>query len=112
MVPSGSTLPGASKWQVSNLISYNWLAAPLTPTLVVSHRFISQAPGTFLTGLSQGGYNLVDARFSLRMKDVSVTTFVENIGDVRGVTTANVTPPTQRYLVRPRTIGVTVDYRL
>ncbi|MFL6603468.1 MAG: TonB-dependent receptor [Steroidobacteraceae bacterium] len=112
VVPSGSTLPGASKWQVSNLISYNWLAASLTPTLVVSHRFISQAPGTFLTGLAQGDYNLIDARFSLHIKDVSVTTFVENIGDVRGVTTANVTPPTQRYLVRPRTIGVTVDYRL
>lgn len=112
VVPSGTTLPGASKWQVSNLISYEWLAAPLTPTFVISDRYISKAPGVFLTGLSQGDYNLVDARVSLRIKDVSVTAFVENIGDVRGVTNANDTPPIQRFLVRPRTIGVTVDYRL
>ena len=113
VVPSGSTLPGASKWQISNLISYSWLAAPLTPTFVVSHRYISKAPGIFLSGLPQGDYNLVDARVSVHFReDIGVTAFVENIGDSRGVTTATVIPPTQRYLVRPRTIGVMIDYRL
>ena len=112
VVPSGSTLPGASKWQVASALSYNWLNAPFKPSFVVADRYISQAPGIFLTGLPQGDYNLLDARASIHVKDLSFTVFVDNIADSRGVTNANNLPPIQQFLVRPRTIGVTLDYRL
>jgi iron complex outermembrane recepter protein len=109
-VPSGTTLPGASKWQVANTLSYNWFNAPLKPSLVLSDRYISEAPGIFLSGLPQGDYNLLDARFSVQVKEIGITAFVNNMTDRRGVTNANDLPPVQEFLVRPRTIGVTVDY--
>jgi len=111
-VPSGSTLPGASKWQIANLASYTWSAAPLSPTFVVSHRYVSKAPGIFLSGLPQGDYHSVDARVTAHLGNVGITAFADNIGDRRGITNANVIPPTQQFVIRPRTIGLTLDYRL
>jgi iron complex outermembrane receptor protein len=111
VVPSGSTLPGASKWQAANALSYHWFDAPFKPSLVVSDRYISQAPGIFLSGLPQGNYNLLDARMSIHIKDIGITAFVNNIADRRGITNANDLPPDQEFLVRPRTIGITLDYQ-
>jgi iron complex outermembrane recepter protein len=110
-VPSGSTLPGASKWQVANTLSYNWFNAPFKPSLVLADRYISEAPGIFLSGLPQGDYNLLDARVSLHVKEVGITAFVNNMTDRRGITNANDLPPVQEFLVRPRTVGLTLDYR-
>jgi hypothetical protein len=41
-----------------------------------------------------------------------ITAFVDNAADRKGITTANNLPPDQEFLVRPRTVGITVDYRL
>lgn len=111
IVPGGSTLPGASKWQVSNTVSYQWTENEWHPSIVLSHRYISKAPGTFLTGIPQGGYNLFDARFGVEFSNYAVTAYVANIGDVRGITGGQ-TGPLEQYLVRPRTIGLTFDYKL
>jgi outer membrane receptor protein involved in Fe transport len=111
IVPGGSTLPGASKWQVSDTIAYQWPDDGWHPSIMLSHRYISKAPGTFLTGIPQGGYNLFDARVGVEFGDYSVTAFVSNIGDVRGVTGGQ-TGPLEQYLVRPRTIGLTFDYKM
>jgi hypothetical protein len=45
---------------------------------------------------------------------LDVTLFVNNIADKRGVSTASYFPgsPFEQYLVRPRTVGITLDYRL
>jgi iron complex outermembrane recepter protein len=111
VVPTGSTLPGASKWQVANTLSYNWATGPLAPTFVIADRYISEAPGIFLSGLPQGNYNVVDTRVAIRLKSVQLTAFVNNVTDRRGVTNANNLPPVQDYLLQPRTVGLTVDYR-
>jgi len=114
LVDAGTTLPGASKWQVSDAISYQWSTAPLQPALLLSHRFISSAPsGVLGETLRQGDYHLVDARASVRIDKLDVTLFVDNIADTRGVTTQIMNGPLlQQYLVRPRTIGLTLAYRL
>ena len=54
---------------------------------------------------------LSDARVALRIDRVGVTAFVNNLGNSRGVTTAT-TPPLEQFVLRPRTYGVTLDYRL
>jgi outer membrane receptor protein involved in Fe transport len=111
-VPSGTTLPGASKWQVSNTLTYSWNEGFGRPTFVLSQRYISKAPGIFLSGLSQGGYDLVDARAMFHIDDhLGVSLYVSNIGDARGVTAA-FSGPEQTYLVRPRTFGITFDYKM
>ena len=114
-VPKGSTLPGASKWQVASSLIYKWLDAPLQPSLVLTERYISGAPSQFLVPVAtQGDYTLFDARTGIHFHNVGITAFVENIGNTRGVTASDLFAPTplQQYVVRPRTIGLTIDYKL
>jgi outer membrane receptor protein involved in Fe transport len=114
-VPKGSTLPGASKWQVASSLIYKWLDAPLQPSFVLTERYISGAPSQFLVPVAtQGDYTLFDARTGIHFHNVGITAFVENIGNTRGVTASDLFAPTplQQYVVRPRTIGLTLDYKL
>jgi outer membrane receptor protein involved in Fe transport len=113
-VAAGARLPGASRWQISDSVAYTWAEVAARPSVVFSHRYISSAPGELTPSPpKQGGYNLFDLRLSANLGPVGVTGFVENIGDERGVSRAAVSVhgPVE-YLVRPRTIGVTLDYRL
>jgi outer membrane receptor protein involved in Fe transport len=115
LVPAGSTLPGGSKWQIANSISYDARQAKYQPNFSLSHRYISSAPGELAPSPpKQGGYNLFDARAGAKIGRFEATLFVENIGDVRGVSQATsglVRGPID-YFVRPRTFGLTLDYRL
>ncbi len=112
IIPKGTTLPGASKWQVSNSLSY-WLEGPLQPEFMVSERYVSGAPGAFSGGTPQGNYTIVDARATLHFDQFDLSPFVDNIFNSHGVTTGNHTAglPLQQYLVRPLTGGITLDYR-
>lgn len=113
IVTAGTPLPGASKWQVSDTLSYKWTVGSLEPSLLFAHRFLSKATsGVIGQDVSQGDYHLFDARASIQLKRIGITAFVANIGDKRGVATASSGPPLQQFLVRPRTVGITLDYRL
>jgi iron complex outermembrane recepter protein len=113
IVPKGRTLPGAADWQISAAALYTFVDSPLLPSIAFSHRYISTAPGALVPNpQEQGGYNLFDVRFSATIGDVGVSAFVENIGDERGVTQAVTNNRGQsEYIVRPRTYGMTFDYR-
>jgi len=108
-VPAGSRLPGASKWMVSNVLTYAWSAGSLDPSLAVSQRYVSEAPSAVDGGFVEGDYNVFDARFRLSWDRFGITAFVENIGDERGVAQAD---NIERTYIRPRTFGVTVDFKL
>ncbi len=113
VVPKGRTLPGAADWQIADSALYTFADSPLLPSIAFSHRYISTAPGALVPRpQEQGGYNLFDLRLSATIAGVGVSAFVENIGDERGVTQA-VTNNRGRseYIVRPRTYGMTFDYR-
>jgi iron complex outermembrane receptor protein len=92
-------------------LSYDWRGGPLEPSFVLAHRYISEAPGIFGSGAEQGDYNLLDARLSFHVNQFGITVFVNNLADSRGVTTAS-EAPLRQFLVRPRTFGITLDYRL
>lgn len=110
IVPNGTTLPGASKWLVSGLITYQWPIRPLHPSFVLEDRYVSPAPGTYFTGTPEGGYNLLDFRVGTQWKNWAVTAFIDNIADSHGVT-FGYTGPLQQYLVQPRKFGLTLDYQ-
>jgi iron complex outermembrane recepter protein len=94
-------------------LGYRWLGVPLEPSFLVSQRFISRAPAQFDSPVTQGDYGLVDLRAAVHFKGITLTPFVENVGNVRGVSVAEPFPPSplRQFIVRPRTFGLTVDYR-
>jgi len=113
--PAGAVLPGASKWNVSGYVSYQLLSLSVQPSIVLADRFISSAPAGFgfVAPLSQGNFNVLDGRVSASTKDVKATAFINNITNRHGVTNATYYPgsPIEQYIVRPRTVGLTLDYR-
>jgi iron complex outermembrane receptor protein len=113
--PAGAELPGASKWNVSGNVSYQVLSLSLQPTILLADRFISSAPAGFgfVAPLSLGNFNVLDSRISARIKNIETTVFVNNITDRYGVTNASYYPgnPIEQYIIRPRTVGLTLDYR-
>lgn len=113
IVPAGATLPGASEWQISDAAIYTFVDSGLRPSIAFSHRYISTAPGALVvTPQEQGGYNLFDLRLSATLAGFGVAAFVENVGDERGVARAiTVNGVVREYVVRPRTYGLTLDYR-
>ena len=113
IVPAGSTLPGASEWQISDAAIYTFVDSALKPSVAFSHRYVSSAPGALVvTPQEQGGYNLFDLRLSAAFGGFDVAAFIENIDDERGVTQAVTNNRgVSEYVVRPRTYGLTLDYR-
>lgn len=113
--PAGATLPGASKWNLGATVRYDWSSIPLQPALQLSERFVSTAPAGFgfVEPVTKGNYSLLDARASGRYDHLEATLFVNNIADKRGVSNSSYDPgsPFVQYIVRPRTYGLTLDYR-
>lgn len=115
LVPVGSRLPGASRWQTAASINYEAMETAYRPSISLSHRYVSRAPGELTpTPNVQGGYSLLDLRIGVRFGDIGVNLFVDNLGDTRGVaqSTAGLVRGPIQHLVRPRTFGITLDYRL
>lgn len=113
--PAGAVLPGASKWNISGSVSYQLLSLSLRPSLLLADRFISGAPAGFgfVAPVSQGNFNVFDGRISASIKNIEATVFVNNITNRRGVTNASYYSgsPLEEYIIRPRTVGLTIDCR-
>ena len=45
VIPAGTRLPGASRWQIADSVVYTFTNSSFRPTVVLSHRYISSAPG-------------------------------------------------------------------
>jgi iron complex outermembrane recepter protein len=117
VVPRDAELPGASQWQVSNLLAYRFDNA-LSPHIVFSHRYVSEARGVLdYSGAPTGDYNILDLRAAFTIGSVSLTIFASNLTDERAVTAATyysqpTALETHEYLMRPRTFGLTVAWSL
>lgn len=111
-LPSGAVLPGASKWSTSETAEYRF-SGPLSPHILLSHRYLSRAYGNFSPELPVGDYHIVDARGGVDVGQWGITAFVNNIGNRRGVTAAAFFgEQLTDYYVMPRTIGLQLDWRL
>lgn len=113
IVPKGRTLPGAAEWQIADSVLYTFADSEQLPSVAFSHRYIDTAPGALVPSpQQQGGYNLFDLRLSATIAGVGVSAFVENLGDERGITQAVTNNRgVSESIVRPRTYGMTFDYR-
>jgi outer membrane receptor protein involved in Fe transport len=110
----GQTLPGASKWQASVTASYRW-NGPHQPTLTATDRVISSAPGTLQQpNYRVNGYNQFDARFGMMFGNTEISLYGSNLFDRRGVTFTygDFGTGLQEFLIRPRTVGVRVNWQI
>jgi iron complex outermembrane receptor protein len=113
-VPTGTVLPGASKWSVMNIATLHFDDLPLSPSLVVSHRYVSAAPVALASISQQGDYNTFNARLSITAPhDVQLSLFVNNLNDSRGVTAGPFNDFVPAVVIlRPRTVGISLDWKM
>ena len=103
---AGETLPGASKWRFASTAQYQW-EGQYKPSVLLSHRFVSSVESILGAPQRQGGYHQFDLIGRMHLSAWTVEGYVENIGDVRGVTVAEApSSGTRYYYITPRTIGL------
>ena len=109
----GKRLPSAAKWRISNTLSYRF-QGPYAPTATLMQRYVSKSPGFLNEDTTFDAYTIFDARVAFRVNDVTVTGFVDNIGDKRAETFGyqDYGQGAARFVVRPRTFGVQFNWAL
>lgn len=112
-IPDGTTLPSSAKWRLSNTTSYNF-GGSANPTLTLLHRYVSKSPGYLNQPLVFPSYHIFDTRASIDIATVTVSAFVNNIGNKRAVTFGYGGSPNglTQFYVRPRTFGLQLNWRL
>ncbi len=110
----GTQLPGASEWQVSNTLTYNFDTV-LSPSVILSHRYLSDAPETLQQPFVRvAGYNQFDVRTNLDLGRFGIGLFVTNLTDRRAVTFGYGISATgsgrNEFITRPRTFGITLNW--
>jgi outer membrane receptor protein involved in Fe transport len=112
---AGTTLPGSSKWSISSTISYDRDDLPGKPSLAISHRYLSKAPVAFGSDSTRGGFNIVDARVATTIYgNFRLMGFVDNLFNEYGILNAPFTSQAAPAysIVRPRTYGLRLDWKL
>ncbi|MGF7149099.1 outer membrane receptor protein involved in Fe transport [Sphingomonas zeicaulis] len=112
---SGTRLPGTSKWSIANNVKLDLADVSGKPTIEIAHRYLSSAPVAFGNDATRGNFNIFDLRASVTlMEKFRILAFANNIFDEYGILnapfTSQVTPAGS--IVRPRTIGLRLDWSL
>ncbi|MHB8283457.1 MAG: TonB-dependent receptor [Caulobacteraceae bacterium] len=111
----GQTLPGAAKYQLSEIASYH-IPVKFSPTLSATYRYISDAPGSLQQPQYRiDGYSQFDARLAFTLVDnVEATLYGSNLTDSRGVTFSygDFGLGLENFVIRPRTVGFQLDWRM
>ena len=119
VVPSGSRLPGTAKLQTSLQANYSF-AGPMDTAgrFSITHSYLGSRVLTIDSGGRAPGYASADARLSFAREAWELSVFVNNLADKRGVAggqpvqaigSANYT---DYFLIKPRTLGVSLRYDL
>ncbi len=114
--PKGTTLPGSSKWSISNTATLDLRDVGGAPMLEVAHRYLSSAPTSFDDVSRRGDFHVFDVRASIDlMEGVRAMGFVNNLFDKYGVLNApfaNDAFTPQGSIIRPRTYGLRIDWSM
>ena len=112
---AGSTLPGSSDWSIANNLRVGFDDAPMAPHIEVAHRYLSEAPVAFGNPNTRGDFNVFDLRAGFTLgQNLDLLVFANNLFDEYGILNApftNAAVPAGT-VVRPRTIGIRVDWSL
>jgi iron complex outermembrane receptor protein len=121
VLPQGAQIPGAPHWSVSELATYHW-NGEYRPYITVSARLLSGAQNVFVVKGAQSApimdYGVFDLRAGFKIKQYDLSLYIDNVADRRGVTAAynggdGPDPNSDReFYLRPRTIGLRLDWRM
>ncbi|CAN5237639.1 TonB-dependent receptor [soil metagenome] len=110
--PTGTKLPGSSKWSVANNLLLDFPDMKIAPSIEFAHRYLSSAPVAFGNPTTRGGFSQFDLRGSVTvMNSVRLMAYLNNIFDKRGLLNgpfAGQTSPAFS-VIRPRTVGLRID---
>ncbi|GAA4773018.1 TonB-dependent receptor [Stakelama sediminis] len=112
---TGTTLPGSSKWSVASTINYDRNDLPGQPSLAIAHRYLSKAPVAFGSDSTRGDFNIFDLRASVTLlHQFRLMAFADNVFNEYGILNAPFTSQAAPAysIVRPRTFGLRVDWKL
>jgi iron complex outermembrane receptor protein len=112
VLEKGRDLPGAAHWTTSANVRYTF-DSPSSPYIMATHQYISGSTNNFDPTSKAGKYSLFGLRVGATLGQFDVQLFANNLFDKRGVTTVDYYGPTQvLYTTAPRTIGLSVDWKL
>jgi len=114
-IEPGAKMPGTPDFQASTSVDFAFPLFGRDSSLRVSHRFVGESNFDLTSTATQGDYHVYGLNLQTQINDkVSVTLFAKNLGDSDGVTSmvegfAPAGFPDLRYVVRPRTIGLSIQ---
>lgn len=112
VAPSGTPLPGASKWSASSIATYRF-DGQHHPFITATFQYRSSATvDLFNLQPKMGNYQIFGLRGGLVAGGVTYTAYVENIGNKKGISNLAIyaLPDLYRYYVPPRTVGILADF--
>jgi outer membrane receptor protein involved in Fe transport len=112
-VQPGAKLPGTPEFQASSWIRYMFTMFGTDSSVRFSHRYIGESNYDLVSPAVQGDYNVFDLLLNSQISDNwSLSLYVKNLADDDGVTSMIPETPgfaDKRYLLRPRTIGLSLQ---
>jgi iron complex outermembrane receptor protein len=121
VLPKGTPIPGAPHWSAWGLATYRW-NVDYRPYFALSARIISGAQNVFAVKGAQSApimdYGAFDLRVGFKVKQYDFSLYADNVADRRGVTAAyyggdGPDPNADRvFYIRPRTVGLRLDWHL
>lgn len=114
VAPSGTPLPGSSKWQASSELIYTFEGSH-HPFVSGLFQYRSKAAFDLFDQVPKmGNYSIFNIRAGAVFGGATYTFYIDNVANKRGVANGFVISPTdiQRFYLTPRTIGILVDFQL
>ena len=115
-VSAGAKLPGSPEFQSHTSLEYSTTIAGRETTFSVSHLHVGESNFDLISTATQGDYDVFGLLINSVLSDhVILTLFAQNLGDTDGVTSTIPAGdpffgfPEKRYLIRPRTIGLSLQ---
>lgn len=112
VAPSGTPLPGSSKWQASSAASY-YFGGDYNPFITATFQYRSKATvDLFDLEPKMGNYSIFGLRSGFSIGSTTFTAYIDNIGNKKGISNIQLVSSAElwRNYITPRTIGVLADF--
>lgn len=111
LAQEGTRLPGSPQVSMNLAAQYDFDVAGHNAFLRADSLYVGEFYGDLLETLKAGDYIKVDARAGVTIRSLSLELFVSNLTNEDAVTWRSPSVAGTSYQLRPRTVGIEIDYR-